>query len=231
MPCAIRTRARHPYTAAMPSADEDQLAELEKEQKRLVQRTKRLADKFVSAAGRFAADWIGEHVREVVGRQHEHARDTYELAEMKAETSAAQAAAPMRTWTALQDLPWVYRETPDQRARGTPTRSIREESPMVLHSAGLATHPVDEPLRRVLGQAEGILRQHGYRDEGSDWEDPRPDGGAYRLRSGFVLSDEVRAALDAAATSDTEVLKLGQKIGALKDRIAEARARAAWDEA
>lgn len=209
----------------MKTDAENRLLLLKHQEKEAVGKTASLADSFVEATGRFAADWIGKHIENVVKREHEHTLSLADkLKELKADLAAAQHAAPAVTKKALKGLPWAFRFA-DAPASGSGPFS-HSFSPLGRRSGGRAPEAVMDPLRLVLGEAGRILDRFGY-PEADDWK----KSGAYRYPYGLDLSDEANVALDAAAGADVEVMDLRKQIRELERQIGEARARAAWDEA
>jgi len=206
---------------------EDRLLLLKSQEEEAAGQASGLAAVFVDATGRFAAQWIGEHVKRAVTTEHEHTSSLVadnKLQELKAALAATQEAAPGATKEALSDLPWAFR-----RPGGTGTESgglgLPAHSPLERGSAGRPPSAVDVPLRVVLGEAGRILDQFGY-PKAADWS----RSGGYRYPYGLDLSDEANAALDAAAKVDTRVLELRKQIRDLEREMGEARAKAAWDE-
>jgi uncharacterized iron-regulated membrane protein len=209
----------------MKTDDERQLLLLKGLVKDAVGKASGLADVFVEATGRVAAEWIGKHVQSTVRREHEHtlALGTDKLKELKADVAAAQEAAPAATKKALKDLPWAFRSAEEPAKDSGYSSSF---SPLALRSARRAPDSVDKRMRVVFGEAGRILDKYGYRIG-----DERQKSPGYRYPYGLDLSDEASAALDAAAKVDGEVMELRKEIREQERKIGEARAAAAWDDA
>ena len=210
---------------AMTTDAEKQLLLMKHQEKQAVGKASGLADVFVDATGRFAAEWIGEHVQGAVKREHAQtlALGADRLKELKADLVAAQEAAPAATKKALKGLPWAFRSQDEPASDSGPFS--HSYSPLAPRSGGQAPDAATNPLRFVLGEAGRILDKFGY-PKADDW---RKSGG-YRYPYSLDLSDDANAALDATAKADVEVMELRKQVRDLERQIGEARAKAAWDE-
>lgn len=211
---------------AMPSDAADELRDLERREEEDVATASRLAESFVEAAGRFAADWIAKHVNDEVTREHAHTVSLggERLKQLKADLKVVVAATAARTRESLEDLPWSYRspgETVDDS--NYPRHAY---SPLKPRDAGNPPGAVAGPLRLILGEAGRLLDSYGY-PTAADWK--QHDG--FRYPYFLELSPEAKTTLSAAADADASVMKLRAEVKELKRRIGEERARTAWDEA
>jgi hypothetical protein len=208
----------------MKTEAENRLLLLKHEEREAVRKAAGLAEVFVDATGRFAADWIDEYVRKAVTGEHAHTLTlgADRLRQLKADLVAAKDAAPTEAKKSLNSLPWAFRGSETQ-SEANPYG--RPHSPLAPRSARRAPEVVNNAVRPVLGAAGRILQTYGY----PNFEGWKRSGG-YRFPYGFDMSEEAIAALAAASSADVEVMELRGKIADLERQIGEARAIAAWDE-
>lgn len=211
---------------AMPDNADELLRELERREEEAVATASRLAESFVEAAGRFAADWIAKHVNEEVRREHAHTLSLggERLKQLKTDLKLVIEATPARTRDSLGDLPWSYR-SPDETIDDS-SYPRYAHSPLRPRETGNPPEPVAGPLRLILGEAARLLDSYGY-PKAAEWK----QHGGYRYPYGLELSAEAKTSLGTAAEADEGVMKLRGEIKDLERRIGEERARAAWEEA
>lgn len=202
------------------------MRELERREEEAIATASRLAESFVEATGRFAADWIAKHVNEEVRREHAHTLSlgAAKLKQLKADLNVVVEATPARTQASLEALPWSHRR-PDESVDDSSYPSYAY-SPLRPRDTGNPPEPVAGPLRLILGEAGRLLDSYGY-PKAADWK----QHGGYRYPYMLELSAEAKTSLRAAADADESVMKVRGEVKDLERRIGEERARAAWDEA